>query len=157
MIHSRKQRMIVILAACALVAAMLFPPWLLTYDENGSEGGHSVKPFGYRLLFWQPSPYSGRFSGLRIDTTRLLLECACIAVVSGVALWFTTATLPNPRSLDRQDKPPSGKMENVTPPATLTGKPLENSAGKLRPIEWAMVVTFIVVFVVIFVVWVWGR
>jgi FtsH-binding integral membrane protein len=97
---SRKQRLIVILAACALIVALLFPPWLYTYDKNGSLGAHSTKSAGYCCLIWAPVPerdYWGKAQpeyGVRIDSTRLLLEFACIAVASAVAFLFASVKPP---------------------------------------------------------------
>jgi hypothetical protein len=154
MIQCRKQRLIVILAGFSLLAALLFPPWLYTFNQNGNQGGYGASPAGYSPLFWAPSPqqrYS--FSGVRIDTTRLLLECASLTVATALAFLFATMTPPTPRSVERQDKPQLGQMEKVTPQAIPTGKPSESSSDKMPPFERTVFIICVVGFVVIFLVW----
>jgi hypothetical protein len=74
-------------AAIIFVATCLFPPWQYTADRNGSEGFHSRKPAGYSSIFSPPTPkYEGVNYGVQIDSSRLGIEWAAIAVVAG-AVW----------------------------------------------------------------------
>ena len=83
---NRKQRLIVILATCAVVTAMLFPPW-----EYVSDIGHSAGPAGYCCIFWADMVGSRT----RIDPARLLIEVICIAVASGMAFVFAAIKPPS--------------------------------------------------------------
>ena len=84
---NRKQRFVVLLAGCALVAAILFPPWVYV----GLNPNHT-RPAGYAAVFL--SSWSTQSYGVRIDITRLLLECACITVVAGTLLVVSSSKPP---------------------------------------------------------------
>lgn len=92
------RKTIVALGAIAFVLAGLFPPWLRTLDV---ESVHLLRNAGYAFIASPPTPGNdgykvlqpelpGRLSplgGIRLDTSRLLVEWCCILVMAGAA-WF---------------------------------------------------------------------
>jgi hypothetical protein len=97
-------RLIAILAACAISLALVFPPWVYTFDHNGSYGGHTTKPAGFSCVLSPPAPESPNpFYGVRIDATRLLIECLFILTTSGASwLLLTGGRLREMQSVSRQ-------------------------------------------------------
>ncbi len=92
----RLKKGIVSAAAVAFVLAGLFPPWLYTYYSTGSggrfsyePGGHSERNAGYHFIFTPPPPREGEIQyGIKLDMPRVLIEWACIAAISGAALFL---------------------------------------------------------------------
>lgn len=116
-----RQRVILIVAAAAMVVSGLFPPWMFTFHKSGS-GFQSERSAGYALIFWPPNPgfiadhdqvfdlgpvsKGGPFDascGVRLDTVRLMVEWICILVAGGAA-WVCAR--PN-RTADAASQPPS--------------------------------------------------
>ena len=123
--------MILILAAAAIVISCLFPPWMFTFHRlaTGEDSGwQSERSAGYSLIFWPPNPnfsanggsdvvevrdsnlmrvvFLASF-GIRLDTSRLIVEWFCILVVAGSA-WFCTQ--PN-RMAAEASQPPAEVVE----------------------------------------------
>jgi hypothetical protein len=94
------QRWIAVLAAVLFVIVTLFPPWLYTYDQNGTSGGRHSRPAGYHCIFSPPPPEISereqyqKYYGVRFDSSALFIEYMAIAALAGAA-WF----------LFRADKP----------------------------------------------------
>jgi hypothetical protein len=87
---------IVIAAAVAFIAAGLFPPWLYTVH---AQGAHTLSNAGYSFILKPPPPKEDYAPfGIQLDTSRLLIEWACILVFSGAA-WFLCGV-----SCQRQDR-----------------------------------------------------
>jgi hypothetical protein len=78
-----------ICASVAILATGLFPPWLYTFYRTGTSdasGSRSENSAGYYFIFMPPPPenYYPAY-GVKLDMERLLVEWACILVVSGAA------------------------------------------------------------------------
>jgi hypothetical protein len=108
------------LTALAIVLTGLFPPWLYTFDKlaNHEEPGwHSERSAGYFWIFKPPEPNFNRraggandfvepdatglllpgfypYFGVKLDTTRLLVEWACILAVAGAAWGIALSNRP---------------------------------------------------------------
>lgn len=75
------------IAAWGILLCVLFPPWLYTYDQNGSSGQHTRKPAGFSFILSAPSPEQpGAQYGVSLDLSRLWLEWVIIGSVATVAL-----------------------------------------------------------------------
>jgi hypothetical protein len=103
-------------AAIVFVASCLFPPWQYTYDLNGQHGSHSRKPAGYSPIFLPPAPENEGVSyGVQIDSSRLIIEWAALAAVTGM-VWVFVVKPPWSRDdkANRSQKfiPPPGNPEN---------------------------------------------
>ena len=72
-----KLRRIVIVTAIVFVLAGLVPPWVQTYDRGDA---------GYAFILTPPKNVR-----VRLDTSRLMVEWACILAVAGV-VWFLSIT-----------------------------------------------------------------
>jgi hypothetical protein len=67
----------------------LFPPWLYTYDVTAT---HSRSDAGYSFIL-SPPLKRGRITtadGIQLDTSRLLIEWACILAATGAGWLLTT-------------------------------------------------------------------
>jgi hypothetical protein len=86
---NKKQEIIGFAVLLFLIAA-LFPPWVYTFDRNGS---HSHSPAGYQFILSAPTPQeSGPLYGVEIDLTRLAVEWVSILAASS-AVWFCWGTI----------------------------------------------------------------
>lgn len=76
------QKGILICGAVVFVLCGLFPPWLYTYDVTGT---HSRSDAGYYFVLTPPGPKPsyGNSTGIQLDTSRLLIEWACILAATG--------------------------------------------------------------------------
>jgi addiction module HigA family antidote len=103
-------------AAIVFVTSCLFPPWQYTADRNGSEGFHTRKPAGYAPIFLPPAPeYEGVSYGVQIDSSRLIIEWAALAAVTGM-VWMLVVK-PAWSQYDKANRPqkfipPPGNPEN---------------------------------------------
>lgn len=92
---SARQKRIVAAVAVAIFASGLFPPWLATFDvtaSHDSTGKHSEMDAGYHLVITPPKPVNDqRAFGIKLDSSRLLLEWVCI-MAAGVAAWVLVAS-----------------------------------------------------------------
>lgn len=71
--------------AIAFAVAGLFPPWIQTFDLNTT---HTSIDAGYAFIGSPPEPKEYSFCiGIKMDTSRLLIELACIFAVT-IAVWF---------------------------------------------------------------------
>jgi len=79
-----------------MLVAILYPPWLHTFDANGDYGGHVTKPAGNHFLFNPPAPEgSARPFGVKLDFPKLLVELLGIAsaavvvfAISPIFIWL---------------------------------------------------------------------
>src|SRR6266436_4996606 len=103
----REQKVIVLCASLAILISALFPPWLSTWDSSGTreiEGARSQCDLGYHPIFRPPKPRGhGWPAGIKLDTTRLLIEWVCIAA-AGCAAWVMTHRTPEKRVDDDTTK-----------------------------------------------------
>jgi hypothetical protein len=84
-------KIILVLAALAIVVSGLFPPWLYTIYATGTReevGYRSEKSAGYHFLLRPPPPEIDDHPGfgVKLDGERLLIEWVCI-VAAGTAAW----------------------------------------------------------------------
>jgi hypothetical protein len=98
-------KIILFLGAVVFALMTLFPPWLYTYDRNGTvQGAHTSKPAGNYFVLEPPRPENySIYYGVTIDTRLLLIQWAAVAAVVGVVLlaisirsrafWFSTASV----------------------------------------------------------------
>jgi hypothetical protein len=96
------------------ILACLFPPWL--YSLNGPNGIHSRKPAGYYFIAKPPAPESSYPTyGVEIDLTRLAIEWAALAAITGM-VWVFVVKPPWLRDdkANRPQKfiPPTGNPKN---------------------------------------------
>jgi hypothetical protein len=137
---NRKQRLIVILAASAVVVAMLFPPWI-----HNSSGGTAR----YHCIFLDEHMGSEG----RIETTRLLIECVCISVASAVAFLFATVKPPPANAAVTPQMTRTNALKAIlgilwTPRVKPSGTPTDASTAKLHTIWWwALTILVFLIFV----------
>jgi hypothetical protein len=81
-------KIILFLGAVVFALMTLFPPWLYTYDRNGTFlGAHTRKPAGNYFVLEPPRPeIYDIYYGVALDTRLLLIQWAAVASVVGVAL-----------------------------------------------------------------------
>jgi hypothetical protein len=105
-----KRKPILICTALGIVVTCLFPPWLYTFDQSGTHdkaGYRYERSAGYKFILrdpyhladelltnWSTNTPSDQmehdvdrtlYSGVRLDTARLLVEWVCILTASGAA------------------------------------------------------------------------
>jgi hypothetical protein len=85
------QKIIIIIGALSIILLCLFPPWIRTFSLMGI---HSEKPAGYAFIVDPPAPEkdTGAF-GVRIDTSRLLIQLAIVIVATSLGVLLTTKKL----------------------------------------------------------------
>lgn len=72
-------RPFILLASGCVAILLFFPPWVYTYDRNGTYGAHSKRPAGHIFAFTPPVPDGiSEFDGVRIDGPRLISETAAL-------------------------------------------------------------------------------
>jgi hypothetical protein len=77
-----KQKVISIFGIIVIIGMCIFPPWIHTYNSNGT---YSENPAGYSFIAEPPSPRShDARNGVEIDLNRLLIQI--IADVSFIGL-----------------------------------------------------------------------
>lgn len=108
------QRWIMIVAAMLCAVAMLFPPWLYTYDfNNASVGGHHLRPAGHHYILSPPSPETSTHEllresyGVRIDGTGLAIECLFVLAAASAAFVFFSK-IPAQETLTTKSSPAGG-------------------------------------------------
>lgn len=83
-------KIILVLAALAIVVSGLFPPWLYTIYATGTReeaGYRSEKSAGCHFLLTPPPPEIDHVAcGVKLDAERLCIEWACI-LAAGTAAW----------------------------------------------------------------------
>ena len=81
------RKTVLVVGAFLVAVAGLFPPWLYTFSASGI---HSEKNAGYALILTPPAregksePY-----GIRLDSSRLVIEWVCIAAAAGAVYFFS--------------------------------------------------------------------
>lgn len=82
---NKKQKIFLWVGILALGGMGLYPPWSETFSaQMHGQGGSSVTPLGYNLLFSPPQkPHTSPLYGVRIDTDRLLIQWAIIVAITG--------------------------------------------------------------------------
>ena len=82
---NKNQRVIITIGVVVFVLMGLFPPWT---TNAPTEMKNSGTPYGYGFIGSPPDPHerkwsnSGRRYGIKIDTTRLLIQWIVIIVAS---------------------------------------------------------------------------
>ena len=122
----------------AILVTGLFPPWVYTYFRTGTSdasGGRSENSAGYFFIFTPPPPenYYPTY-GVKLDMERLLVEWACILVVSGAA-WtiFGTQKPPlahAPTTGEKATHIPFDKSDFKSDPQIYSA--LENFKGRIE-------------------------
>lgn len=77
---NKKQVRIVLAGAVLFVAMGLYPPWIETAHANAAE---RENPAGYALFMLPPEAEEGIVFGVRLDTSRLLLQWLVLSVATG--------------------------------------------------------------------------
>lgn len=84
-----RSKPIFIIAASLFILTCLFPPWQYTEDRNGRDGFHTHKPAGYALIVSPPTAEPDGYGfGVRMDSSRLLIEWAILGVATGLILFL---------------------------------------------------------------------
>jgi hypothetical protein len=101
-----KRKTAVAVAAAAFAVTALFPPWLHTFDVTS---GHRRWDAGYAFILSPPQPngsteYHGQYHGIQLDTTRLLVEWACILAIGGAAWLLLGDASPRPGTASGQSQ-----------------------------------------------------
>lgn len=69
------------------ILALLFPPWIYTFQRPGM--GKISKPAGFGFILSPPTPERlGPFYGISIDTTRLMIEFVIIISIAWLIAWL---------------------------------------------------------------------
>jgi len=111
-----RARTLCLTAIGVFILTCLVPPWQYTADRNGNGGFHSRKPAGYSPIFSPPAPENvGVSYGVKIDSSRLFIEWAALAAVTGI-VWMLVVKPAWPRD-DKATRPqifipPNGNPEN---------------------------------------------
>lgn len=82
------QKKILITGIILILACSLFPPWVHTFKAKGT---YSEESAGYSLIISPPARKISdnvRF-GVKLDTSRLLLQIFIISIATGAGVLFT--------------------------------------------------------------------
>src|ERR1051325_3384476 len=97
----------VTLAAITFVLTALFPPWVRRLDTSRT---HTRRDAGYSFVLSPPMlpTRDEQFYSIQLDTSRLLLEWACILATGGAA-WFLFSEV-KPERVEASAQP--GELKN---------------------------------------------
>lgn len=74
---------ILIAGIVIILVCCLFPPWICTYK---AESRYSENPAGYALIISPPDPESSNRFGIKLDTSRLLLQLFIVFIATGAGV-----------------------------------------------------------------------
>lgn len=82
------QRSIVLVSIVIIALMGIAPPWVYTYSR---ENTYSEEPAGYGLIV-SPPPRKAEYAthGIRIDTSRLLIQWVVVLAIGAVGILVTT-------------------------------------------------------------------
>jgi CheY-like chemotaxis protein len=121
------QKFIVLCGAVAFIWCGLFPPWLYTFYQTGTRdeaGMRSQTDAGYYFILTPPPPLDRHPAyGVKLDTSRLLIEWACILAVSGAAWAIFGTQRPAVAGTPGAKRIPSGMVVDTLALANQTKTP----------------------------------
>ena len=98
---NRAQKVVLTLGAVVAIAMGLIPPWSHTFDFQSTS---QSKPAGYSLILSPPQPErKSPYFGVRLDSSRLVLQWVVVAIATGVGLALLHRR-ENSQSADPGDK-----------------------------------------------------
>jgi len=83
---NKLQKKVVIIGFVAIILCCAFPPWIHTYK---AEGVYSEESAGYSLLMHPPSRKKSFRFGVKLDTSRLLLQIFMVSLTTGFGIFIS--------------------------------------------------------------------
>jgi hypothetical protein len=83
---NKSQKKILTIGIIVTLVCCVFPPWVRTYKATST---YSERSIGYALIISPPRAGSSMRVGVKLDTSRLLLQIFIISIATGAGVLLT--------------------------------------------------------------------
>ena len=80
---NKVQKKILIAGIIIILVCCLFPPWVRTYKAQST---YSERSAGYALIISPPQTRNNMRFGIKLDTSRLLLQLFIVSIATGAGV-----------------------------------------------------------------------